>query len=286
MTTNKKKVAILLATYNGERYIKEQLDSLYAQTYKDWILYVHDDGSSDDTMEILKDYQQKHNNIMILDYPPTGGAKNNFLSLLQKVEADYYFFSDQDDVWSKEKVSLSLKKMLGMEHNNPSKPIVVFCDLYVVDRNLDVIDKSFFDHDGIHPEFLTTFPELGASSICPGCAMAFNKKAKESIIFPADKAIMHDSWTVLCTLKAGGMLGWIKKPLIKYRQHGDNTQGARDIKDLTLSYRFANIRKIIRMNINYFKMLRSLGYGSVIKFLWSKILYKYRIIKSRKSKLK
>jgi glycosyltransferase involved in cell wall biosynthesis len=96
-------IAILMATYNGEKYLGEQIDSLLAQTNMDWQLYIHDDGSTDNTQAILQEYAQKHSNIHILEYESQRGAMKNFLSLLQRVEADYYMFCDQDDVWLKQK---------------------------------------------------------------------------------------------------------------------------------------------------------------------------------------
>ena len=126
-------IAILMATYNGEKYLGEQIDSLLAQTYKDWHLYIHDDGSTDNTNAILQEYAQKHSNIHVLEYESQRGAMRNFLSLLQRVEADYYMFCDQDDVWLKEKVELSFEEMKRQEAACQGKPIIVYTDLYVTD---------------------------------------------------------------------------------------------------------------------------------------------------------
>ena len=107
-----KDIAILMATYNGEKYLGEQIDSFLSQTSHQWHLFVHDDGSTDGTIVILNDYVSKYpEQITLLDYPPQGGALQNFMSLLEKVEADYYMFSDQDDVWHPTKVELSYQAM-------------------------------------------------------------------------------------------------------------------------------------------------------------------------------
>ena len=93
------RIAILMATYNGAKYLREQIDSILSQTSNLWHLYIHDDGSKDGTMEILNDYTTRYpETVSVLDYPSRGGALQNFMSLLEKVEADYYMFSDQDDV--------------------------------------------------------------------------------------------------------------------------------------------------------------------------------------------
>ena len=137
-------LAILLATYNGEKFLAEQLDSLFSQTYSDFIIYAHDDGSTDQTVGILHQYQNKYpEKLIILDYEPTGGAKNNFYSLMQRVDADYYMFCDQDDIWLPFKVDVSLKKIQGMELTYICMPCLVFSDLRVVDHQLNTISDSF-----------------------------------------------------------------------------------------------------------------------------------------------
>ena len=138
MIMKQKTTAILLATYNGEKFLREQLDSLLQQTYSDWTLYIHDDGSTDSTKEIIKEYEQKYENITMLRYPSQKGAKNNFMSLLERVEANYYLFCDQDDVWRKDKVEKEMARMMVLEKDFPGKPVLVFSDLYVVDINLNI----------------------------------------------------------------------------------------------------------------------------------------------------
>ena len=101
-------IVILLATYNGERFLKEQIESLYEQTYTQWDIYVHDDGSSDNTIQILEEYEKEKDNFHILRYPSMGGSANNFFSLLKRVKAQYYFFADQDDKWLQDKVESGL----------------------------------------------------------------------------------------------------------------------------------------------------------------------------------
>ena len=109
-------LAILLATYNGEKFLPEQMDSLFSQTYADFVIYAHDDGSTDQTVGILRQYEKKYpEKLVILEYEPQGGAKNNFYSLMQRIDADYYMFCDQDDVWHPEKIEKTLKKILELE---------------------------------------------------------------------------------------------------------------------------------------------------------------------------
>ena len=117
-----KKIYILLATYNGEKYLKEQLDSLFEQTNQHWTLWIHDDNSKDNTISIIKEYQSKYpNKIKFLDDNiSTGGAKENFTYLLENIDDDYehIMFCDQDDVWLEDKIDITLKKMLEIEKEN------------------------------------------------------------------------------------------------------------------------------------------------------------------------
>ena len=139
-------IAILMATYNGEKYLREQIDSLLNQTCQDWHLYVHDDGSKDGTVNIVKSYAERYpDKVTLLDYPPQGGACRNFLSLLEKAEARYYMFCDQDDVWLPEKIALSLEEMKRQEALHLQKPVVIHTDLHIVDDKLTVIGKADFD---------------------------------------------------------------------------------------------------------------------------------------------
>ena len=136
-------IAILMATYNGAKYLREQIDSILSQTSGLWHLYIHDDGSKDGTIEILNDYATRcAETVTVLDYPSQGGALQNFMSLLEKVEADYYMFSDQDDVWYPTKVEKSYLAMKEQEALHPDKPIIVHSDVRVVDSQLNVLHPS------------------------------------------------------------------------------------------------------------------------------------------------
>jgi len=272
-------LAILMATYNGETFLQQQLDSLYRQTYTDWTLYIHDDGSSDHTIDIILRNSGTHDHVVVLDYAGGNGAKDNFLGMLERIDAEYYMFCDQDDVWADNKIEVSMSMMRELEQQKPSTPIVVCTDLHVVDKNLNIISRSYWQHAGIYPEFIHRFAECAASSVATGCTMLFNQQAKQSTIFPAHDAIMHDAWVTLCTLKASGILYGIDQQLILYRQHDTNSLGATStsVDHFTLLYRFRHFSRMFRQNRDHYAMLRSLGYGSVIKYLFYKIVYKYRI---------
>lgn len=271
MQTNK--IAILMATYNGEKYLREQIDSLFAQTCQDWHLYVHDDGSSDGTVAILKEYEKKYpTRITLMDYPSQGGACKNFLSMLERVDAPYYMFCDQDDVWHSEKIEESLFLMKKEELLHLRAPIVVHTDLRVVNEEGKVEAQSFWEKAGMHPNMFKK-PEQRIANIVTGCTMLFNndarKKAMEKI--PQGNP-MHDEWVTVRTCLEGGIVAPLYKQLIDYRQHYDNTLGAEACYNRkTLKYYFTKKKKIFNENKENFIMLRSAGYGSLFTYLKNKI---------------
>lgn len=265
-----------MATYNGERYIKEQIDSLFSQTISNWTLYIHDDGSSDNTVGIIKEYMLFHDNIVLLDYASQHGAKENFFSLVKAVDADYYMFSDQDDKWCPYKIEKEIERMAQLEKEYNNRPLLVFSDLYVVDKNLNLISPSLWQMSGARPEFLTTFNECAATPFVTGCTMLFNRDAKNAIIWPVGKATMHDAWITLCILKRGGIISAIYEPLMYYRQHDGNALGASNKSNNSLFHKICNIRKIIKRDVAILKMLDALGYGGFFKFLKYKYIYKFR----------
>lgn len=275
-------IAILMATYNGEKYLGEQIDSILAQTCQDWHLYIHDDGSRDNTVPILKQYATGYSEkITILDYPSQGGACYNFLSMLQQVDAKYYMFCDQDDVWLKDKVTVSLDYMKRAEEQHQGKPIIVFTDLAVTDESLKIINPSFWQEICLYPDFITDFDHLAASTAVTGCAMLFNQLAKDTIVFPATYATMHDAWITACVLKNGGVIQPIKQQMVYYRQHEANCIGATDLNHITLAYRIKNIKEMQRKNWQLYRMLSYLGYGSICKFFRYKFKYREYIKKQK-----
>lgn len=272
-----KTTAILLATYNGERFLRQQIDSLYAQTEKNWTLYVHDDGSTDDTPAILKEYAAKHDNFVVLDYPSQRGASANFFSMLQRVDASYYFFSDQDDIWMEEKIERSMKRMKHVEEHNAKCPVLVCCDASVTDVDMNVTAPSLWHQSGAHPEFLTTFNEAAATPFVTGCTMLINREAKNSVLWDkTDKATMHDAFITLCVLRAKGIVSVLRESLMYYRQHGDNTLGAYSRERGRLTYKLLHIKSVLKKDRALLSMLNALGYGSLLKFLKYKRLYKKR----------
>ena len=222
-------LAILLATYNGERFLAEQLDSLFFQSYSDFVIYAHDDGSTDRTVEILHQYEKKYpEKLVILEYEPTGGAKNNFYSLMQRVDADYYMFCDQDDVWRPEKIEETFKKIIELEKDNPQLPYLVFTDLTVTDEKLNILYDSLMRKFDYQPDEQSICTVL-SGNIAFGCSMLFNKLSRNCALNIQDinDFSMHDTLMMLVVLSSG-RVGYLSYPTIYYRQHQNNDVGLKD----------------------------------------------------------
>lgn len=265
-------IAILMATYNGERYLEEQLDSILCQTNHDWHLYVHDDGSTDTTQSILKEYATQHpSKVTIFEYPPQGGACRNFMSMLERVEADYYMFCDQDDVWHTDKVETEHNAMLKAEQTHQA--VLVATDMTVVDSLLNVIAPSLWAVAGIYPELIRSFNDVAANTVVSGCTMMFNQSARRMIQPVTRHSTMHDAWIMCCIMKQGGHLMTLRRPTVMYRQHGNNTLGAQNVANRGLWERLINLHNSLLINYRCYRMLQTLDYGGVWKFVSAKLRY-------------
>ena len=241
-------VDILLATYNGEKYIKEQLDSILQQTYKNMRIYISDDCSTDNTPNILKEYEQKYENISVTYQVQNIGSIRNFEYLMTKIEDPYYMLSDQDDVWYKDKVEKSLKKL------NEENADLVFTDLEVVDENLNSINKSFYTMMGkmgkIEKSINKKEFEYLYNSVT-GCTILSKSKFIDNVLpLPKNsKYVIHDSWIGLIT-SLNGKIVFLNEPTIKYRQHGNNQIGTKKRKYES----FDEMRKLfISVKLDLFK---------------------------------
>ena len=246
-------IAVLMATYNGEKYIEEQIDSILVQSYRDFKIYIHDDGSEDNTVNIIKKYAADYpERVVLVEGGPTGGSKNNFLYLLKNVEADYYMYTDQDDVWLPEKIArlkAKLDEIEGESGSNPKEtPIMIFGDMKVVDENLDVISESFIKYNNLDAKHLT-FNRLVVQNVVAGCTTLFNRALRDEGLKyrDADKLRWHDWWLALIAC-GKGKLAFVNESLQLYRQHGDNSIGAEEEtgirKTLKLIYWFVTMSHI------------------------------------------
>ena len=230
------KVNILMSTYNGQQFLTEQIRSIQDQSYTDWTLFIRDDGSSDNTKEILKDFERQDSRIHLIDSDKSDnlGVIKSFHKLVNHDRADYYFFSDQDDVWLPNKLELSLKEA---QYYLADLPLMVYMDLKVVNQDLEIMTESMVKSQSHHAN-TELVQELTENTVTGGVAMINHALAE--MWQETDDILMHD-WYLALLASAFGNLVFIDQPGELYRQHSDNVLGAR-----TLSKRF---KKWIRPHI-------------------------------------
>lgn len=220
-------VDVLLATYNGEKYLKCQLDSILNQTHKNIRLLINDDCSTDNTRVILKEYEEKDDRIKVKYNEKNLGYVKNFEDLLKRVENKYFALSDQDDFWKEEKIEKSLNKLLEEDAD------LVFTDLEPVDEKLNTItpsmvrfmqmDKNIKKHQDYKLVFLR--------NCVTGCTILSKKELINKYIpIPTKKPMVHDWWMALIISQIG-KITFLDEPTIKYRQHGNNQLGIYGMKN-------------------------------------------------------
>lgn len=215
-------IAILLCTYNGEKFLEEQLDSIANQTYTNWSLYVSDDGSTDGTIHKIECFKSKFppGKVTLLQGPKQGFAKN-FLSLIKRnyTAADFFAFCDQDDIWFADKLERSIKRLSNSASSQPA----LYCSrTRLVNMNGGVI--------GFSPLYSKppSFRNALVQSLAGANTMLVNKSAKELISQTPDDAPIpaHDWLAYLLVSGAGGEIMFDKFPTLDYRQHDNNLIGS------------------------------------------------------------
>ncbi|WP_270661577.1 glycosyltransferase family 2 protein [Thomasclavelia ramosa] len=216
-------IDILLATYNGEKYLADQIESIENQTYKNFRILVRDDGSTDNTMGIIEKYTSKYDNIFLIkDNISCKSAKRNFFELMKHSTADYIMFCDQDDIWLENKIEIMYNKMILSEKIYMDSPILVASNQTVVDYKLQKMHRMSMKYD----ETRLKLNHLLVDNVIPGCTMMFNKKLLTNIKYiNMDDIIMHDWWIVLNAICFGKIV-ILNDELMLYRQHSNNESGA------------------------------------------------------------
>ena len=236
-------IAILLTTYNGEMFLCEQIESIMNQTYHDFVCYVHDDGSKDGTLNILKKMKEKYDEkIVILDYPRQGCPRDNFLSMIKYVNSPYVMFADQDDFWLPEKIQKTLEIMKEREAQSGGSAIAVYSDVKVVDEKLKTISESFYSYTKKNPK-QTSMCDLIMHNVALGCTMMINRALYKRYRQSELTTIPNHDWLFMLLAKACGDVYYISEPLMLYRQHSKNSVGASKAKGF-----FNKLLLIIRLN--------------------------------------
>lgn len=202
------KVAVILSTYNGEKFIKEQIDSILNQTYKDFDLILRDDGSKDSTVKIVEEYVNKNLNIKLIKEENVGFIKS-FYKLLEIAEGyEYYCFADQDDFWENDKLNLLVEEL---EKADSKTPNLVYSDSDYYDENMNFIKKG-------HTNRKASFRNSLVECVSQGMTMMINKTARDIVIQKKSKnSIFHDQWCyMICS--SLGEVKYVPKALVRYRR--------------------------------------------------------------------
>lgn len=228
-------VQVILSSYNGERYIREQLDSILAQKEVEVQLLIRDDGSTDGTRTILTEYETRFNNITVM-YGENVGVISSFFLLLEQVgNYPYIALADQDDVWLDQKLKRAIDLM---EQKDEEKPIVYCSAQQLVDANLKLLPSSM-----TYPEVKTKFGNALVENMCTGCTCVINQAMLQQLKGKVPNfTIMHDFWIYLVGTCFGTVI-YDKESYILYRQHGANELGAASNRWDNYKRRIKNFKK-------------------------------------------
>lgn len=220
-------ISIIIAAYNGEQYLSEQIKSILAQSYKDWQLLIRDDGSSDNTLGVISEYARQYPDIikLITDNDGNIGTSQNFLRLLNHADTDYVMFCDQDDVWLPNKLSISLARLKQQEEKDGANvPMILFTDMLVADEQLSIISRSYFSYQNLNPHNIT-LNRLLVQNVPSGCTLLMNRAIVDVCGKISPQAVMYDHWLTLVGATMGTII-YLDAPTLLYRQHGENVFGA------------------------------------------------------------
>jgi glycosyltransferase involved in cell wall biosynthesis len=218
-------IDVLMSTYNGSRYLREQIESILGQTFPDFRLMIRDDGSVDDTREILESYARKDERVTIAeDDLGNLGASRSFMRLIEISDAPFFMLSDQDDVWLPEKIALSKAKIDEMGARFGDMPLLAFTDLKIVSETLDEIDGSMWHYQRLNPNISSDWGDLLAQNVVTGCTIIANRAVAQASLPFALPEMMHDHWLAVNAAKYG-RVEYVPEPTVLYRQHGKNIAG-------------------------------------------------------------
>lgn len=225
-----KKVAVLLSTYNGEKYVGAQIHSILTQSYKNLVLVVRDDGSSDKTVKIVKEYMENYSNIKLVEGKNLGFIKS-FFELLKLEKADYYAFADQDDVWLPDKIALAVESLNKLDD---SKPNMAFSNSDYYDVDMKLIKEG---EKGKTFSFTNSLYEC----VTQGMTMVINQKTKDTVLdYMPERVFFHD-WWVYMICSGMGNVAYDDVTTVKYRRDGKNATAEGESFIKLLIWRIKNL---------------------------------------------
>ena len=275
MINNHEPIAILLAAYNAEKYVGQQIESLLAQTVSYWTLYIRNDGSTDQTQEVIDYYCQLFPN-KIIQIDKNGenlGCSANFFRLLDVVDSDYYMFCDADDIWYPHKIETLYNAILELSSLYPFLPLQAFADTTVCDEEMNIIEESHWLSSNINPEKFLSYNYMAVCCNAGGACSIYNHKVKDLILPLKNDFLIYDFWIAINVAKYG-KFKVVHEPLIKYRQHASQIYGICYGEQNLLRYKLKNIMKLIRQYRWEAQHHKDFGYGPKVKYY----MYKFLVI--------
>ena len=274
MKNDNELISIAMATYNGEKYLSEQLDSLLCQTHRNIEIVIADDCSKDSTVAIIEQYQQENKNIRLLQNEFNSGIAKTFEKAILACKGNYIALSDQDDIWFHNKLEILV--------DNIGDNLLIHSDAVLVDEKLQVIAKSHFEH--VKDASKTSFLDYLWSNNMHGCTAMFNRRLID-LSFPIpDGFYVHDHYIAICAAYYGSIKLHLE-PLIYYRQHQTNSTGANKksyfafldyCKKLSDSYTALLTKNDFRNNTSI-KLLRDYRMG-LCKGTWQGEYSKFKLL--------
>ena len=238
MSEDKIRASIAMATYNGEKYIKEQIDTILKNMNDNDEIIISDDGSKDDTINIIKEYIKKDNRIKLINGPKQG-VKQNFANAIKNANGEYIFLCDQDDLWENNKI----EKLITLLKEN----VLVVHDAKIINQNENVIEESFFKFRNSGKGIIKNIYK----NAYIGCCMAFRSELIKYILPIPNNIEMHDQWIgVIAELH--GKVTFINDKLILYRRHEKNVS----------SFKHYPVSKMLNNRINFIIQLIKISRSS------------------------
>lgn len=246
-------VDVLLAAYNGEKYIAAQIDSVLWQTDPDWHLYIRDDGSTDGTVRIIEEYQERFPDkiTIVRDQEPCGNVTHNFFRLLSYASGDYVMFADQDDIWYAHKLAVMTAYAKQYDRGQP----LLLCSGYAPADEMTTLasakspDGAVYENVTVQKGTATAFNLL--NNIYRGCTMCLNRALYSRLGNYDPRILMHDWWTVLAA-GAIGEIDVLDMPLIMYRTHTANTVGIPDVGSVRYIWRKLHMPETRNLYAQYY----------------------------------
>lgn len=273
MNKTKPSLCIVMTTYNGETFLSEQIDSILNQSYQDFELIICDDKSEDNTVEIIQNYLKDHDNITLYQNEENIGVVQNFENALKKCDSSYIALSDQDDIWHKDKLKISMQKLKIMEGSYPNIPLLIHSDLEMIDDNGNIFSPSYFNFRGYTLSSEKSLNTIISQNGIMGNTILINNHLKKLILPFPNHLIVHDYWIALIN-EIYGKRTTIYKPLVQYRIHEKNlSNSTRVFKN---NY-FQAMKKLLTLNFNLPYM--GVGREKVLK----ELLARYKLSKHDRS---